>query len=101
MFGNFVRRRSNFTIVAHHSHLTTQLQGVLEDADSLLSGRLRLLILELKHEWDEVDKRIETANTELQRIAKQDDACRCPESWCSWWFVNSPLSIANVRSIAM
>jgi transposase len=75
MFGNFVRRRSNFTIVAHHSHLTTQLQGVLEDADSLLSGRLRLLILELKHEWDEVDKRIETANTELQRIAKQDDAC--------------------------
>ena len=32
---------------------------------------------------------------------EQDDACRCPESWCSWWFVNSPLSIANVRSIAM
>lgn len=63
------------TIRKGPSHLTTQLQGVLEDADSLLSGRLRLLILELKHEWDEVDKRIETANTELQRIAKQDDAC--------------------------
>src|SRR5271163_4845505 len=39
------------TIRKGPSHLTTQLQGVLEDADSLLSGRLRLLILELKHEW--------------------------------------------------
>jgi len=55
--------------------LTTQLQGILEDADSLLSGRLRLLVFELKHEWDELDKRIENSNAELQRIAKQDDAC--------------------------
>lgn len=55
--------------------LTTQLQTILEDANSLLSGRLRLLILELKHEWDELDKRIENSNAELQRIAKQDDAC--------------------------
>src|ERR1039457_420480 len=63
------------TIRKGPSHLTTQLQGVLEDANSLLSGRLRLLILELKHEWDELDKRIENSNAELQRIAKQDDAC--------------------------
>ena len=55
--------------------LTTQLQTILEDANSLLSGRLRLLIIELKHEWDELDKRIEISNAELQRIAKQDDAC--------------------------
>jgi hypothetical protein len=63
------------TIRKGPSHLTTQLQGILEDADSLLSGRLRLLILELKHEWDELDKRIENSNAELQRIAEQDDAC--------------------------
>jgi transposase len=57
------------------SHLTTQLQRMLEDADTPLSGRLRLLILELKHEWDELETRIEAANAELQLIAKQDDAC--------------------------
>jgi transposase len=33
------------------------------------------LILELKHEWDELEKRIENSNSELQRIAKNDDAC--------------------------
>jgi len=63
------------TIRKDPSHLTTQLRGILEDADSLLSGRLRLLILDLKHEWNELDKRIENSNAELQRIAKQDDAC--------------------------
>jgi len=29
----------------------------------------------LKHEWDERSARIDSANVELQRIAKQDDAC--------------------------
>jgi transposase len=57
------------------SHLATQFQRMIEDADMPLSGRLRLLILELKHEWDELETRIEAANVELQRIAKQDDAC--------------------------
>ena len=57
-------------------HLATQLQGMLEDADMPLSGRLRLLIVELKHEWDQLETRIEAANAELQQIAKQDDACR-------------------------
>ena len=48
---------------------------MLEDADMALSGRLRLLILELKHEWEGLEARIEAANVELQQIAKQDDAC--------------------------
>ena len=63
------------TIRKGPSHLATQLQGMLEDADMPLSGRLRPLILELKHEWDELETRIEAANAELQQIAKQDDAC--------------------------
>jgi transposase len=63
------------TIRKGPSHLSSQLQGMLEDADTPLSGRLRLLILELKHEWDELETRIEAANAELQQIAKQDDAC--------------------------
>jgi transposase len=72
--GGFLIERG-ITIRKGPSHLTTQLEGVLQDASSLLSGRLCLLILELKHEWDELDKRIENSNAELQRIAKQDDAC--------------------------
>lgn len=56
-------------------HLTAQLQAMLEDADTPLSGRLRSLILELKHDWDELAMRTEAANVELQRISKQDDAC--------------------------
>jgi transposase len=58
------------------SHLTTRPCEMLEDADLPLSGRLRLLILELKREWDELEARIEAANSELQQIAKQDDTCR-------------------------
>jgi hypothetical protein len=42
----------------------------------LFSARLQGLLLELKHEWDELERWIEEASTELQRIAKQDDACR-------------------------
>jgi transposase len=63
------------TIRKGPSHLTTRLQGMLDDADAPLSSRLRLLVLELKHEWEELEKRIEAANAELQRIARQDDAC--------------------------
>jgi transposase len=48
------------------SHLTTRLKEILEDAETPLSGRLRLLILELKHEWDELEARIEAANEDLQ-----------------------------------
>lgn len=63
------------TIRKGPSHLASQLHGMLEEPDAPLSGRLRNLILELKHEWDELEIRIEAANTELERIAKQDDAC--------------------------
>ena len=50
------------TIRKGPSHLTAGLQGLLEDADMPLSGRLRLLILKLKHEWEELETRIEAAN---------------------------------------
>jgi hypothetical protein len=57
------------------------LQGILEDADVLLSGRLRLLILELKHEWDELDKRIEEANASFN--ASQNRMMHVAVSWKS------------------
>jgi transposase len=58
------------------SYLTTQLQIIFAEGDSSFSGRLLHLILELKHEWDDLERKIEDASAELARIAKQDDGCR-------------------------
>jgi len=57
------------------SHLAAQLQIIFSEDSNLFSGRLRGLLLELKHEWDELEKRIEETSAELQRVARQDDAC--------------------------
>jgi transposase len=57
------------------SHLTTQLGLIFSAGDPSFSARLRGLLLELKHEWDELEKRIEEASAELQRVANQDEAC--------------------------
>jgi len=57
------------------SHLAAQLQIILGEGNCSFSGRTQGLLLELKHEWDELERRIEEASVELQRIAKQDDAC--------------------------
>jgi transposase len=57
------------------SHLAAQLKIVFGEVNCSFSGRTRGLLLELKHEWDELERRIEEASAELQRIAKQDDAC--------------------------
>jgi hypothetical protein len=56
-------------------HLAAQLQIIFGEGHGSLSGRMQGLLLELKHEWDELERRIEEASAELQRIAKQDDAC--------------------------
>ncbi len=57
------------------SHLMVQLQEVLREGGAFVSARLHGLLRELKQEWDELDRRIEQANDELQRIAREDDAC--------------------------
>ncbi len=64
------------TIRKGPSHLSTRLNELLEDADTPLSAKLRLLVFELKHEWEELETRIEAVNLQLQQIAKQDDGCR-------------------------
>jgi hypothetical protein len=55
------------------SYLTAQVQEILAAGSTLFSGRLCGSLRELKQEWDELDRRIEQTNVELQRIAKQDD----------------------------
>jgi Transposase IS116/IS110/IS902 family len=58
--------------------LTLQKSVKLHEVRSIdvrAERRTQGLLLELKHEWDELERRIEEASAELQRIAKQDDAC--------------------------
>jgi hypothetical protein len=57
------------------SHLAAQLQIIFGEGNCSFSGRMQGLLLQLKHEWDELERPIEEASAELQRIAKQDDAC--------------------------
>ena len=57
------------------SYLVTQPAGHLYRGDSSFSGRLLHLIRELKHEWDELERKIAEASAELARIAKMDDGC--------------------------
>jgi transposase len=57
------------------SYLVTQVQEILAGGGTSFSARLCGLLRELRQEWDELDKRIEQTNAELQHISKQDDAC--------------------------
>jgi len=57
------------------SYLMAQVQEILAGGGTSFSARLRGLLRELRQEWDELDKRIEQTNAELQRIAKVHDAC--------------------------
>ena len=44
------------------SHVNTALPGILEDADSKLSGALRVLLAQLKLELDQTTMRIDEAD---------------------------------------
>lgn len=66
------------------SYLAAQLQIIFTDGDSSFSGRLLHLIRELKHEWDELERKIEEASAELARIAKEDDGCHSVDGGA--WF---------------
>lgn len=48
----------------------TQLQVIFTEGDSSFSGRLLHLIRELKHEWDELERKIAEASAELAHIAR-------------------------------
>ncbi|MHB1857653.1 MAG: transposase, partial [Acidobacteriaceae bacterium] len=57
-------------------HVDRALPGILEDADSALSGALRLLLAQLKLELDQMALRIEEADAVIEKTAQENDACR-------------------------
>jgi transposase len=64
------------TVAAGPAHMKRQLPSILEDAENLLSPRMRTLLLELRDEWAKLEEEIDTANREFADVAKKDDGCR-------------------------
>ena len=58
------------------SHLRQLLPLILDESNTLFSGRIRRLIGELQGEWTGLEKRIEEVTGEIQSIAKEDEPCR-------------------------
>jgi len=50
--------------------------SILEDADNLLSARMRTLLTELREEWEKLEEQIDATNQELAQSAKKEDGCR-------------------------
>jgi transposase len=58
------------------AHLMRQLPSILEDAENLLSPRMRTLLVELRDEWVKLEEQIDASNQELALFAKQEEGCR-------------------------
>ncbi len=58
------------------AHLKRQLPLILEDAENLLSPRMRLLVAELRSELDKLEEQIDGVSKELAERAKQEDSSR-------------------------
>jgi transposase len=58
------------------AHLQRQIPSILEDAENLLSPRMRLLLMELRHEWEKLEEQIEQVSHELAESAKKEDSSR-------------------------
>jgi len=64
------------TLQKGRSHVNTALPGILEDADSKLSGSLRVLLAQLKLELDQTTMRIDEADAVLNQTARENEACQ-------------------------
>ena len=57
-------------------YVDADLPGILEDADSKLSGALRVLLAQLKLELDQMAIRIDEADAVLNKTAHENEACQ-------------------------
>ncbi len=64
------------TLRKGRQHLNHALPAILEDATTKLSGALRILLMQLKSELDQLALRIDEADAVLKRTAHENAACR-------------------------
>jgi transposase len=57
-------------------HLRKNLPAVLENAENGLTGRARTLLLALREEWVELEKKICAMTEEIGRISRSNEGCR-------------------------
>src|ERR1700680_1642585 len=61
-------------------HLEAALRGILEDATAKLSGALRMLISQLKHELEELANFIAEADGSMERTSRENEPCPAPRA---------------------
>jgi len=63
------------TIPTGPAHLKRQLPTILEDAQNLLSTRMRALLTELRLEWEKLEEQIDAMNREFAQFAAKEEGC--------------------------
>jgi hypothetical protein len=69
-------RERGITLRKGRTHVDAALPGILEDADSKLSGALCVLLAQLKLELDQMAIRIDEADEVLNKTARENEACQ-------------------------
>jgi transposase len=64
------------TIAVGPAHLKRQIPSILEDADNLLSPRMRALLVELRDEWEKLEMQIEEIDREFSQAVKKEENSR-------------------------
>jgi transposase len=64
------------TVRKGRSHLEAALPGILEDAETNLSGALRFLLAQLSVELEQTSQRIGEADAAIQRAVRENEACQ-------------------------
>src|SRR5260370_35204809 len=64
------------TVAVGPDHLKRQIPSILEDADNLLSSRMRALLIELRHEWEKLEEQMEEVDQKFAQAASKEDGCR-------------------------
>jgi transposase len=64
------------TVAVGPAHLKRQIPFILEDADNLLSPRMRALLIELRDEWEKLETQIENIDREFAQAVKKEESCR-------------------------
>jgi transposase len=64
------------TVSKGRRHIEAALSGILEDADSKLSGALRILLLQSYAELRQLQSQIDEAEAVIRKMAVEDEACQ-------------------------
>jgi transposase len=64
------------TVPIGPAHLKRQLPTILQDAQNLLSTRMRAMLNELRLEWEKLEEQIDAMNREFAQFAAKEEGCR-------------------------